>query len=209
MRWLWPTWGFGEIREDFEKSVKAYQEFLVHISEYYQRKGKVPTSYTISRKNAFLETSNLSSAFQEIAQEPKSKLENLDKVYELVELNHTFLSSLASLSTFIRHHETTEASKMFVTATTKIDKNLSLVLRSLKVGISNGTPANTNDDEAFFEQQLLKFRLQQKEPSATVSEELKRYHQEAHLVWEQLRWLYSLSANMLKLTSSMKWDRDL
>ncbi|MFV0573103.1 MAG: hypothetical protein ACK5M1_11815 [Xanthomarina gelatinilytica] len=45
----------------------------------------------------------------------------MDKIYELVELNHTFLSSLASLSTYIQNHPTTEASEMFKAATHKID----------------------------------------------------------------------------------------
>ncbi len=201
--WLWPAWGFLEIGEDIEKSVKANQDFLGHISDYYQRKGKVPTSFKVSRKNAFLETSNLSSAFQRMTQEPKSKQKNLDKIYELVELNHTFLSSLASLSTYIQHHKTTEASEMFKVATAKIIENLSLVLQSLKGEVPNGTQS-VSEDSSFFEKQSPTFQSQQMELSVTGNGQSERDHQESHLVWEQLRWLYSLSTNMLTLTSSLK-----
>jgi hypothetical protein len=30
--------------------------------------------------------------------------------------------------------------------------------------------------------------------------------QEAHLVWEQLKWLFSISSTMLKLAASVKLD---
>jgi len=66
-----------------------------------------------------LETSNLSSAFQRMTQEPKSKQKEMDKVYELVVLNHTFLTSLALLSTYIKNYKTTAATERFITATEK------------------------------------------------------------------------------------------
>src|SRR5690606_35348172 len=118
--------------ETIEKSVGANKGFLNQIGLYYQQKGQVPTSYKVARKTAFLETSNLNSAFQRMAQEPKSKQKHLDKIYELVELNHTFLSSVASLSTYIQDHPTTKASEMFKEATYKRDTRLDLVLKRLK-----------------------------------------------------------------------------
>lgn len=202
--WLWPTWGFLEIGKDIKKSVKANQDFLEHIADYYQRKGKVPTSLNVSRKNAFLETSNLSSAFQRMTQEPKSKQKNLDEIYELVELNHTFLSSLASLSIYIQHHKTTEASEIFKVTTTKTIENLSLVLQSLKGEVPNSA-LSVSEESTLFEEQLPTYQSQQMELSVTDSGQSERNHQESHLVWEQLQWLYSLSTNMLKLTSSLKW----
>lgn len=124
MLWLWPTWEFIEIKESIENSVQANKDFLSKITEYYQQKGNIPTSYNIARKQAFLETSNLSSAFQRMAQEPESKQREPDKIYELVVLNHSFLASLASLSTYIKQHKTTEASEQFGIATKKIEQNL-------------------------------------------------------------------------------------
>ena len=67
--WLWPAWGYTEIKENIAKSVQANKTFLDEIAQFYVKKGKVPLSYKFSRKQAFLETSNLNSAFQEMAQE--------------------------------------------------------------------------------------------------------------------------------------------
>ena len=157
MLWLWPAWGFLEIRQHIEKSVTANRDFLSQITGYYQKKGAVSTPYQVSRKEAFLETSNLSSAFQRMAQEPPSKQKNLDTVYELVVLNHTFLSSLASLSTYIQANPTTDASEAFKGAMGRIDENLAQVLQALtggNVALTSPVPAGKSD----FEQQLPAFQ---------------------------------------------------
>ena len=200
---LWPSWGFQEIRKDVTKSVEANRVYLSKIADYYIQKGRVPTSYRLARKNAFLETSNLSSAFQRMTQEPHSKQKNLNKIYELVELNHNFLSSLASLSIYIQHHTTTEASERFNTIITKIDENLSVVLQSLSKEATGDQKPNF-DAVISFEKQLPKFESDQVNLSADDNGALKRNHQEEQLIWEQLRWLFSLSSNMMKLTLSLK-----
>ncbi len=200
MLWLWPAWGFLEIRQHIEKSVTANRDFLSQITGYYQKKGAVSTTYQVSRKEAFLETSNLSSAFQRMAQEPPSKQKNLDAVYELVVLNHTFLSSLASLSTYIQANRTTDASEAFKGAMGMIDENLAQVLQALtdgNVALTSPVPAGKSD----FEQQLPAF--QPENPlSREIDPSLERDYQEAHLVWEQLKWLFSISDKMRKLTTS-------
>ncbi|WP_417859303.1 FUSC family membrane protein [Xanthomarina gelatinilytica] len=199
MLFLWPAWSFLDIHETIEMSVQANKDFLNQIGLYYEQKGQVPTSYKVARKTAFLETSNLNSAFQRMAQEPKSKQKHLDKIYELVELNHTFLSSLASLSTYIQNHPTTEASEMFREATHKIDNYLSLVLKTLQKEVP--------EELAHLVQKALSENEQLINDMTFLNpkdKHLERQYQEFHLVWEQLQWLYAISRNMLKITSSIK-----
>jgi uncharacterized membrane protein YccC len=205
MLWLWPTWEFVEIRESIQKSVKANKDFLHKITEYYQMKGNIPTSYNVARKGAFLETSSLNSAFQRMAQEPKSKQRETDKIYELVVLNHRFLASLASLSAYIQHHKTTEASEHFRIVTKKIEKNLERVLQCLKDKECEGKKSSS-DDNLIFEDQLPKFNSLESMDLTSNDKENIRDLQEAHLVWEQLKWLFSISSTMLKLAASVKLD---
>lgn len=199
MLFLWPAWSFLDIHETIEMSVQANKDFLNQIGLYYEQKGQVPTSYKVARKTAFLETSNLNSAFQRMAQEPKSKQKHLDKIYELVELNHTFLSSLASLSTYIQNHPTTEASEMFREATHKIDNYLSLVLKTLQKEVPEELAQLVQ--KALSENEQLINDMTFLNPK---DKHLERQYQEFHLVWEQLQWLYAISRNMLKITSSIK-----
>ncbi|GJM17440.1 MAG: hypothetical protein DHS20C13_27670 [Thermodesulfobacteriota bacterium] len=145
-----------------------------------------------------METSNLSSAFQRMAQEPKSKQRGADKIYELVVLNHTFLASLASLSTYIQHYKTTEASEEFKIATEKIEKNLERLLQCLKDKKCNPAKASS-ENNPLFEEQLPTFNSLEINNLASRDKETIRDLQEAHLVWEQLQWLFSISSKMLKL----------
>src|SRR5690606_18243158 len=94
---LWPSWEFFSINSVIAESVKANKNYLNAISSFYINKGKVSTSYKLARKEAFLSMGNLSAAFQRMTQEPKSKQKNLDKIFEIAVLNHSILSSLASL----------------------------------------------------------------------------------------------------------------
>ncbi|RTE53342.1 hypothetical protein EHW67_09945 [Arenibacter aquaticus] len=203
--WIWPAWGFMEIRLHIEKSVEANREFLLQIGQYYEKKGKAPTLFKVSRKEAFVETSNLGSAFQRMAQEPESKQRHVDKIYELVVLNHTFLSSLASLSTYIQNNPTTEASRKFKAAVAKIDENLALVLESLKDKSSVVAPSS-KDAEVLFRRMLPGAFPDDPELASRTDPQMERDLQEVHLIREHLQWLFSLSNKMLRLTSKIEFD---
>ena len=205
MRWIWPTWESSGIKESIEKSVKANRDFLLKISEYYQLKGNIPTSLNIARKEAFLETSNLNSAFQRMTQEPKSKQKEMDKIYELVVMNHTLLTSLATLSTYMKNYKTTEASDHFKSATEKIDDNLEKVLECLRFSKCEDESAISKIEAPFKE---ITSDFSSLDIANLTSEDKKfvRKLQETHLVWEQLKWLDSISAKTLKLVASVKLD---
>tara|TARA_R110002049_G_scaffold240425_1_gene413822 strand:- start:59185 stop:61407 length:2223 start_codon:yes stop_codon:yes gene_type:complete len=203
--WLWPAWGFLEIKDSIKSGVAANKNFLDQIALYYQKKGKVPTAYKIARKEAFLETSNLSAALQRMVQEPKSKQKYRDEIYELVALNHTFLSSLASLSTYIQGHATSEASAQFQTIIDRIEQNLDQLLASLQ---STETANITEETGAknLFKEHLASVTKEDTGAADVFSKGEQRSLQEAHLVWEQLQWLLGLSAKMRKLTLQIKFE---
>lgn len=200
MLWLWPAWESVGIKESIAKSIEANQKFLQEIVDYYSKKGTVPTSYNLARKEAFLETSNLNAAFQRMTQEPKSKQYEMERNYELVVLNHTFLASLASLSTFIQNHQTTDASKEFKTATKLIESNLERALQCVK-GDKNKVVKAYSENDSLFEKQLFDFPTFEAQHFATKNEQTLSDLREAHLVWEQLQWLYSISSKVLKLAA--------
>jgi hypothetical protein len=110
------------VRIHLEKTIKANQIYLQEIATFII-KGSISTSYRLARKNAFIEIGNLMASFQRMTQEPKSKQKQLPQVYKLAVLNHSLLSSLASLGTYIQSHKTTTASFNVVvdTAIKKLD----------------------------------------------------------------------------------------
>ena len=196
---LWPSWEFRGIKTTIADSISANRNYLKEVTEFYQKKGKVTTSYKVSRKQAFLGLGNLSSAFQRMTQEPRSKQKNLEKIYEVVVLNHSFLSSLASLGTYIQNHSTTPASSQVMIYGGIIDHNLERALAFLlnKDVVSPPDPARQKEAERYFDQKFE--RVQSITPGNNILEkETVSSLQEAQLVYEQLKWLQEISTKLEK-----------
>lgn len=191
------SWEFFSIRTVIGESVQANKNYLNEISKFYIEKGKVSTTYKLARKEAFLAMGNLSAAFQRMTQEPKSKQKNLDKIFEIAVLNHSILSSLASLGTYIQHHTTTTASSHFSNYISIIDARLTRVLECLEDGnITQGIEVEHKEKaEAFFTERLNSFRDTDLENKSNAHE---AGLQEAQLVYEQLRWLLDLAIKLEK-----------
>ncbi|MBT8295061.1 MAG: FUSC family protein, partial [Gramella sp.] len=92
---LWPKWESQNLNNVIAGSIKTNLNYLNEIDAYYHEKKSLPVAYKLARKKAFLEMGELSGAFQRMTQEPKSRQKQLGLVYEIVGLNHTFLSALA------------------------------------------------------------------------------------------------------------------
>ena len=200
---LWPSWEYFSINSIIGESLKANKEYLFSIQKYYQEKGAVPTTYKLSRKRAFLASGNLSSAFQRMTQEPKSKQMHLDKFYEVVVLSHTFLSSLASMGTYIQNHPTTEATNYFDDYIEGISHNLNIANGIISEKKYADTLDSSNRIEA---QKYFDNRFEFINKSSVEIDSTNRYSkisstnqlQEVQLINSQLKWLYSLSEKIIK-----------
>ena len=202
---LWPSWEFLNIPVYLEKSIKANQDYLKEISIFYNKKGNISTSYRLARKNAFIEIGNLMASFQRMVQEPKSKQKQLPQVYKLAVLNHSLLSSLASLGTYIQSHKTTTASEAFNVVVDTAIKNLHNAIAVLK---ENNLELRVNlpqEDLAMRFTELKNIREKELKERIPIDEEaFKLKMQEAQLVIEQLIWLTNLSENILKTIKILK-----
>ena len=202
---LWPSWEFLNIPLYLEKAIKANQDYLKEISIFYNKKGNISTSYRLARKNAFIEIGNLMASFQRMVQEPKSKQKQMPQVYKLTVLNHSLLSSLASLGTYIQSHKTTTASEAFNVVVDTAIKNLDNAIAILKennVALKENLP---QEDLALRFTELKNIREKELKEGIPIDEEAFQLKmQEAQLVIEQLIWLTNLSENILKTTKTLK-----
>ena len=201
---LWPSWEYTKAPEYLEKSISANREYLKEIFDFYTKKGDVTTSYRLARKNAFIEIGNLMASFQRMSQEPKSKQKNRLLVYKLTELNHSLLSSIASLGTYTQSHKTTPSSKALTIVVEKVLKNLEQAVSLLKEVEFETKTEITNEELANRFTELKNIRQKELKEGIPIDEEafvIKM--QEAQLVIEQLIWLTNLSENILKTTKTL------
>lgn len=200
---LWPSWEFLNLNNYLKKSIIANKNYLKEITTYYNEKGEVTTAYKLSRKQAFIEIGNLMASFQRMKQEPKSKQKNIAKVYKFVVLNHTLLSSAASLGTYVQLHKTTKASQAFNIVANAVIQNLNLVVEILN-GKSNYSLTEEEKerlDISFTE--LKNIRANELKNDGLDDAEFRQKMEEAQLVIDQLIWLINLSENLLKVTKTL------
>lgn len=203
---LWPSWEFLNLPVFIKKSIEANRNYLAEISLYYNQKGTVTTSYRLARKNAFVELGNLMQSYQRMVQEPKSKQKQQNQVYKLAVLNHTLVSSLASLGTYIQSHKTYKASEAFNVVVETVIKNLNhaIALMAMEIQAEEASLAN-NEELAIRFTELKNIRARElREVHITDEEEFRLKMEEAHLVIEQLVWLNSLSEKIVKATRQLE-----
>lgn len=196
---LWPSWEFLSLPVYIQDAIQANRNYLKQISILYNQKGEVPTEYRLARKQAFIEIGNLMASFQRMLQEPKSKQSKLPQVYKLTVLNHSLLSSIASLGTYIQSHKTTEASKAFNVVVDKVIENLEFAMTILSNPDSKILASNEDLNQRLTELKNIRAK-ELKQIKLIDEEEYQIKMQEAQLVIEQLIWLTSLSENIVKTT---------
>lgn len=200
---LWPSWEFLNLNKYLEKSIIANRDYIKEISAFYNEKGEVTTSYKLARKLAFIEIGNLMTSFQRMKQEPKSKQKNMPQVYKFVVLNHTLLSSAASLGTYVQSHKTTKASEAFNIVANSVIRNLNLVIECLnsKRNFSLTEDEKERLDLSFTE--LKNIRANELKKDGIQDEDFQQKMEEAQLVIDQLIWLINISENLLKVSKNL------
>jgi len=200
---FWPAWESKNIKEFFTNSIEGFLIFLKEINTFYHIKGEVSTEYGLARKEVFLQVANLNSAYQRLIQEPKSKQENSAVIYDLITICNTYLSSLSSLGVFIRTNETGKAPQQFEIYVKHILTNLEKAIAILNHKESTISLENeeldiaTKNYEDYFNNLAVK-RDKEIEKGLPISNEMRVQLHEAQLVYEQVRWLFNLSENLVK-----------
>ncbi|MEK6477437.1 FUSC family membrane protein [Catalinimonas sp. 4WD22] len=206
---FWPSWEFMNIHTVIADSIKANRQYFQEISTFYQKKGDVPTSYKLARKEAFLAIGNLSAAFQRMSQEPKSKRLNHAKIYDMVVLNHTFLTAAAAMGTFIQNHVTTEKSQYVQAFIDSTDDHLERAQASLNTDKPKEDSLQFNLEEAKsylehqFDELIRKDEMVFSDNTATKTLEKHDQLQEAGLISTQLHWLNSLSESIQNIAEEL------
>ena len=201
---FWPAWESKNIKEFFSNSVQAFKVFLNEIDTFYHVKGEVSTTYSLARKEAFLEVGNLNAAYQRLIRDPKSKQENSAVIYELITILNTYLSSLSSLGMFIRTNETGKVPEQFEIYIKYILFNLDEALNLLNneatstFNLENDELAMASKSYEDYFQNLSTARDKEIEIGLPISKEMRQQLHETKLVSEQVRWLYNLSESLVK-----------
>ncbi|AUC84225.1 hypothetical protein CW731_02435 [Polaribacter sp. ALD11] len=201
-----PSWEANNLKKILLNALNMNKKYLLATQKLYQAPAAHKLSYNLARKEAFLAISNLNASFQRLTQDPKSKQREFQLIYEIVTLNQTMISAIASIGNFIINHKTTPASEDFNVLINKISNTLqiscdSLAYSKVKKEVLEETVENAQ--EKLFEKyhQLSNLRDENiKKGNTELDTETLHGLQEAYLISNHMNWLKSLSESLKKAT---------
>ncbi|QCX41012.1 hypothetical protein FF125_06615 [Aureibaculum algae] len=207
---LWPLWEFKNLDQDILAVLKANNNYLLATQKLYNKTNGLNTHYKMPRKEAFLAMSELNAAFQRVTQDPKSKQKEYQLIYDIVTLNHTIISAIASLGSFIQKHKVSSLNEQFDVFIIHISNNLkearNILDKNKKLKINQDDNIENAKEELLDNYiNLANERDQEiKSGQLDVKEEMLINLQEAHLLYNQLIWLRNLTDNLKKATFKYK-----
>ncbi len=205
---LFPSWEADNLKEVLLNTLKMNQNYLLATQTLYQDTSTFRLSYNVARKEAFLAISNLNAAFQRLTQDPRSKQKEFQLIYEIVTLNQTMISAIASIGNFVINHKTTPASEEFNLLVQRITNTLQIAIDLLehteqKKKVDEETIENAEEKLLSKYQQLSNLRDENiRKGNTELDTETLHGLQEAYLIANHMSWLKSLSESLLKATES-------
>ncbi len=98
---LLPAWEHKKISDYMLIAVRSNKQYFKNVAAAFTGNPVSITTYKLSRKNAFVALANLSDAFTRMLEEPKSKQRNSKILHHFVVLNHTLISHVATLASYV------------------------------------------------------------------------------------------------------------
>jgi uncharacterized membrane protein YccC len=96
---LFPSWEAEQLKTYMQGIVKANALYLQKIIQALSGEKISMLEYKLARKEVYLNSANLSAAFQRMLSEPESKQTSRSQVQQFVVLNHILFSNIATIAT--------------------------------------------------------------------------------------------------------------
>lgn len=101
---LFPNWEHEKLKEAMIEIIEANTKYFEEVTFLYFGENYNQTNYKLARKQVYVSTSNLSSLFQRMFSEPKSKQLYIQELHQFTVLNHLLSSYVATLSLYKKEH---------------------------------------------------------------------------------------------------------
>lgn len=102
---LFPRWESEQLKLYMQEIINANAGYLQKIVEALSGQRLSILDYKLARKNVYVNSANLSAAFQRMLSEPKSKQAGEKQVHQFVVLNHILFSNIATVATTLLARE--------------------------------------------------------------------------------------------------------
>ena len=174
---LFPNWEAAQLKNFMQGIVEANASYLEKIIRAMSGQKVDELEYKLARKEVYLNSANLSAAFQRMLSEPKNKQGSRSHIQQFVVLNHILFSNIATIATSLSKERGVYPMELIQIAKKTYAK---LEASKLKLGSerSNGSVEQTISEATI----------------STTDDELMK---------EQLDFIYNVSRDIDKLATSL------
>lgn len=113
------------------EALVANYHYLLKVADELAERPFDITSYKLARKDVYVSSANLGSAFQRMQSEPKSKQQNNKDIHKFVVLNHILSSYIATLITNLQMADKPDTNDSHVKLIRKSLYTLSEVIKKM------------------------------------------------------------------------------
>ena len=99
-----PQWEHQKFQHTLVEMLEANMAYYHQVSQLYFGEEYQRIPYKIVRKEVFVRSANLASAFQRMFSEPKHKQVSIDEIHKFSVLNHLLSSYIATLALYATEH---------------------------------------------------------------------------------------------------------
>lgn len=96
---LFPRWESDQVANHLRDVLQADLIYLQKLADSLSGKAVSITEYKLARKELYIQSANLSAAFERMLSEPKSKRSHQQDLLDFAVLNHIFASNIATIAT--------------------------------------------------------------------------------------------------------------
>lgn len=183
---IFPSWESKNIQSSMRKLLIANYNYLVKALEYIVGMEVSPTAYKLVRKDVYVNMANMTSTFQRMITEPKSKQKNTKDLNKFLIYNHTLSSYAVALLTVVSNANKSALTAEHVRLTRKSLKQLAQTILHFKT---------STGDEEFIEVEI-KTPLSMSETSSEM--------EEAKLISEQISFISKITQDLNKVCEKME-----
>ncbi len=177
---LFPNWESDQLNQIMSKVIVSNQNYLKIIMEKLNGKALNTVEYKLARKDVYVESGNLSAAFERMISEPKSKQKNRQEIHRFIVLNHMLSSAIAAIAANLP-----DKNSISLPAQLKIASHAQLIL---KESVKKLGPLTEDIIE--------KLPAAEKNPDKILVDE----HADVLFLEDQLRFILKISTDIAKAT---------
>jgi uncharacterized membrane protein (TIGR01666 family) len=141
---LFPTWESDQLKTYMQGILKANAAYMQRVLDALSGRSVGTLEYKLARKDVYLNSANLSAAFQRMMSEPKSKQGFQTQLHQFVVLNHILFSNIATLVTSLLSKEIKAYPEEYIHLAKKVRYRLEKT--SQRLGASDVAPEPVKPD---------------------------------------------------------------